>query len=204
LDFYVNDPRVKKNYQAFIFELQKKLSHNYTFRFSYTFSRQKGTANLDSGMMGYGGWDDPNYAFYDYGLTVTKMHHFKFQGIWYAPFGLVFSTAYDGRSGSPYSAYFSYQLDQGSVSFPAEPPSSRRMPFLHYWDVRVGKDFNVGNSKIGLFIDVFNVLNLNQKTSQWTRYAYYSYGQWIQDSRFGETTYIQSPRIAQLGVRIEF
>ena len=41
---YNNDPRAKNDYQGVILEMDKKLSHNYSFRLSYTFSMIKANA----------------------------------------------------------------------------------------------------------------------------------------------------------------
>jgi hypothetical protein len=195
---YNNDPRAKNDYQGIILEMDKKLSHNYSFRFSYAFSRTKANALTTSSMMGLGGFDNPNSSLYDFGLTNDTMHVIKFQGMWYAPFGIILSTNYLGRSGYQYAAYFNYNLggQQGVASFLAEKPSSRRMPFLHYLDVRIGKDFNIRDSKLSVFVDLYNVLNHNTATSVYGRYG--------ASTQFGKILGIQSGRLAQFGVRYQF
>ena len=195
---YNNDPRAKNDYQGIILEMDKKLSHNYSFRLSYNFSRIKANALTTSSMMGLGGFDNPNSSLYDFGLTNDTMHVIKFQGMWYAPFGIILSTNYLGRSGYQYAAYFNYNLggQQGVASFLAEKPSSRRMPFLHYLDVRIGKDFNIRDSKLSVFVDLYNVLNHNTATSVYGRYG--------ASTQFGKILGIQSGRLAQFGVRYQF
>ena len=65
-------------------------------------------------MMGLGGFDNPNSALYDYGLTNDTSHVFKLQAVWYAPLGIVLSTNYLGRSGGQYAAYFTYNLGRSA------------------------------------------------------------------------------------------
>jgi hypothetical protein len=195
---YNNDPRAKNNYQGVIVELDKKLSHNYSFRFSYTLGLTKANALTTSSMMGLGGFDNPNFSMYDFQMTDDASHVFKFQGIWYAPLGIILSTNYLGRSGAQYAPYFTYNLggQQGVVSFLADKPSSRRMPFLHYFDLRIGKDFNIRDSKLSVFVDLYNALNANTTTSLYTRIG--------ASTPFGKTLGIQSGRLAQFGVRYQF
>jgi len=195
---YNNDPRARNDYQGVILEMDKKLSHNYSFRLSYTLSKIKANALTTSAMMGLGGFDNPNSALYDYGLTNDTSHVFKLQAVWYAPLGIVLSTNYLGRSGGQYAAYFTYNLggQQGVASFLGEKPSSRRMPFLNYFDVRIGKDFRFGDSQLSLFMDLYNALNANTTTSRYTRFG--------ASTPFEKTTGIQSGRLAQFGIRYQF
>ena len=195
---YNNDPRAKNTYQGIIMEVDKKLSHNYSFRFSYTMGLTKANALTTSSMMGVGGFDNPNYSNYDFQMTDDASHVIKFQGIWYAPLGIVLSTNYLGRSGAQYAAYFTYNLggQQGVQSFLAEKPSSRRMPFLNYFDVRIGKDFRFGDSQLSVFMDLYNALNANTTTSRYTRFG--------ASTPFEKTTGIQSGRLAQFGIRYQF
>lgn len=195
--YYGNDSRARNDYQGIILEMDKKLSSNYMFRLSYEFSQIKATALSTSSMMGFGSWNDPNSSLYDYGLDNSTMHIIKLQGIWYAPLGIILGANYLGRSGYQYSAYFQYNMGgaQGIISFPAEKPDSRRMPFLHYLDIKIGKDFNIKSSKLSLFVDLYNALNLNQTTSIYANYS---------SSLFGRVIGIQTARLAQFGARIQF
>lgn len=198
VDYYNNDPRAKRSYRAVIFELIKRMSHNFQFRFSYTYSQLKGTTSTSSSMMATGPWNNPNNTINNYGLlSGDHTHVLKFQGIYMAPLGFVLSTTYNGRSGYPYGYYFQTELNQGATAFPAEAPDARRTPFLHYWDIRLAKDFTIKQVKLSLFAEVYNVLNLNESTGLYSQVGnpYYE---------LDEITSIQSPRIAMLGCRVVF
>jgi outer membrane receptor protein involved in Fe transport len=198
LDYYSNDPHAKKHYQGIVAELDKKLSNNYMFRISYNFSRIRSTSvgdNMGSSMYATGYWNWPNNSLYDYGLTDSTMHVFKFQGIWYAPFGIILSAGYLGQSGYQYAATFREALNIGFTTFYAEAPSSRRMPFVHYLDFKVGKDFKLGNSNLSVFADIYNALNLNAATDVYSI---------LGSPLFGKTIGIQSGRLVQFGARIQF
>jgi hypothetical protein len=195
--YYGNDPRARNDYQGVILELNKRISHNYSLRFSYEYNQIKATAQSTSSMMGYGSWNDPNNSLWDYGLTNNTMHVIKFQGIWHAPLGFIVAANYLGRSGYQYAAYFSYNMggSQGVLSFYAEKPSSRRLPFLHYFDLKVGKDFNIRQSKLSVFADLYNAPNFNTATSINTNFN---------SSLFQKVTGIQTAMLAQFGVRVQF
>lgn len=197
--YYGNDPRARNDYQGVILEANKRMSHNYSFRLSYEYNQIKvnGSASSNGAMYASGSWNDPNTYLYDFGLNDKTMHIIKFQGIWHAPLGIILSANYLGRSGYQYGAYFSYNMGgaQGVVSFPAEKPASRRMPFIHYFDLKIGKDFRFGGSLLTVFADVYNAFNLNETTSINANFN---------SSLFGKTTGIQSAALVQFGARFQF
>ncbi len=199
LDYYNNNPGAKRNYQAFILDLRKRMSQNFQFRLNYTWSRLRGTTGTSSSMMATGPWNNPNHPIQNPEslLSGDRTHVIKFQGIYLAPLGFTLSTSYRGQSGYPYGYYFQVMLNQGSTAFPAEAPDSRRTPFTHYWDVRVAKEFILGQFEMSLFAEVYNILNLNETTSLYSQVGnpYYDLDQ---------TLGIQSPRIAMLGFRVTF
>jgi hypothetical protein len=177
--------------------MNKKFSHNYSFRLSYEYNQIKATALTSSSMMGFGSWNNPNSSLYNYGLTDNTMHIIKFQGIWNAPFGIVVGANYLGRTGYQYAAYFNYNMGgaQGIAVIPAEAPGSRRMPFLHSLDLKIDKDFTINSTKLSAFADIYNVLNLRAATSINANYN---------SKLFQTVTGIQTASLAQLGVRYQF
>jgi hypothetical protein len=200
LDYYSNDPRAQNHYRGLLFEFQKKLSHNYQFRLSwnYSFTKANNASNgaQSSSMIGVGYFSDMNWAARNFGLATWTSHVIKFQGIWYAPLGIVMSVNYLGQSGYQYENYFSYSLPNYGVTYvAAEPYGSRRMPFLHSLDIRLGKQFSFGNTKLDLFVDLFNAINANTATS--------IYNVWG-SSNFGVVDAIQDGRLAQFGARFQF
>jgi outer membrane receptor protein involved in Fe transport len=199
-DYYTNDPRAKRHYRALIIELTKRISHNFMFRLNYTLSRMTGTTAQDSAMYGSGYWNYPDVLLYGEGvLSGDRTHVIKFSGIWFLPYGFVLSSNYSGSSGYPYARTFQVPLPpyNSPSTFPGEEPGSFRSPFVHYLDVRLSKDINFGSRKLSLFVESYNLLNLNQTTSIWSQvnHAVYDYGQIMG---------IQSARIFQLGARFVF
>lgn len=199
-DYYTNDSRAKRHYRAIILEINKRLSNNFLFRFNYTWSRLTGTNASASSMMASGFWNYPDALLYGDGiLPGDRTHVIKFSGIWYLPVGFVLSANYSGSSGYPYARSFQFSAPPyGSLAtMVGEDPGSLRSAFIHYFDFRLGKDFNFGSKKISLFVEAYNLFNFNQTTSLQSTInnPYYTYGQIMG---------IQSGRILQLGARFVF
>jgi hypothetical protein len=196
--YYNNDPRAKRHYRAFILDLQKRMSHNFSFRVNYTWSQTKGTTATSSGMMADADWNDPNSEMlYPDTILSGGEHVIKFQAIYMAPLGIILSTNYTGQSGYPYGYYFQVSLNQGTLGVPAEDPDARRTPFIHDWNLRVAKDFHINRFNLSLIAEISNPLNLNTASSLYSQLGnpYYEL-----DQIMG----IIAPRTATLGVRMTF
>jgi hypothetical protein len=195
--YYSNEPRAKRDYKAVILEIQKRLSHNFQFRFSYTWSQTKGTVTqAGMGLMARGNWNNPNALINNSGfLDIDRTHLIKFQGIYYAPLGIILGVSYFGSSGLPYTRYFNVSLNQGAVSINGEPMGSQRNPFVHYVDIKLEKRFFISNVKLDLFFDVYNLLNSNTTTETYARYG---------SPLYEKTINIQPGRLGQLGFRVSF
>lgn len=206
--FFNNDSRANRKYRALVLELEKRYSDNYQFRLSYTWSRNRGTVGQSSfeanrGLLatdpsGAHNWSNPNFLINREGtLGLSRTHVFKFQGVYSAPFGIFLSLSYIGASGTPYTRTFTVVPPNLGIAqeINAEPLGSSRNPFLHNFDIKIQKDFNISTSTLSFFIDVFNLFNSNTTT-----YVY---------SNFGSPYYltplsIQPARLGQIGVRFTF
>jgi len=200
--YYSNNPLAKKDYHGLIFELEKKLSHRYQFRLSYTWSRAKGSETQGTSSSGGGllsiadDWANPNYLINRYGiLDKDRTHDIKFQGIYFGPWDLVFSLSYWGMSGIAYTPYAYAYLNQGAESILLEALGSERLPFMHKIDIRAEKEIAIGDTKLSFFATVYNILNSNTVTSL---YAYYG------SSSYGSTLAVQTARTTELGFRFIF
>ncbi|HOW86380.1 MAG TPA: TonB-dependent receptor [Candidatus Aminicenantes bacterium] len=201
--YYVsNNPLAKKDYDAFIFEINKHLSHRYQFRLNYTWSRAKGTETQGSSSSGgglnsiYSDWNDPNFLINKSGiLDRDRTHEIKFQGFYMAPLGFVLGLSYQGVSGLSYTPYRTYTLDQGAESVLLVSQGSLRMPFMNKIDIRVEKEFGFKGSTLAVFGTVYNLLNSNTTTGINTNFT---------SSRYGLTTGIMTARTVELGARYTF
>lgn len=195
--YYTNNEAAKRDYRAVILEISRRLSDNFQFRLSYTWSEAKGTAaQVGMGLQAGGNWSNPNALINNSGfLDLDRKHLIKFQGIYYAPFGFILGVNYLGSSGLPYTGYFNVALNQGAESINGEPLGSRRNPFANYVDIKLEKDLSISKVRLSLFIDVYNLLNSNTTISTYSRYG---------SPLYLKTTNIQAARLFQIGLRVTF
>jgi hypothetical protein len=85
-------------------------------------------------------------------------------------------------------------LNQGNVSFYAEPRGTRRFPAVRMLDLRASKSFRFGQHRFEGLLDVFNVGNANTITS--------INGQ--TGARFAAPLAILGPRVVRVGARYTF
>jgi hypothetical protein len=198
--YYTNPDRAYRKYKGLQFILEKSMSDNFMFLFSYTLSKANGLVNLGTwasgGMTAGGGWNNPNvYINTDGLLDLDKTHQFKFSGVYYAPFGIIVGLNYIGQSGSPYARNFRVNLSTGPTGFNGEIPGSKRTPFQHMVDVRIEKNILVGSVRPSIFFEAFNLFNANTAIGIGSQYA---------SPTFDQITAILPPRIFRLGVGLNF
>jgi hypothetical protein len=119
----------------------------------------------------------------------------KIYGTYEGPWGLRVSPYLRHQSGQPFGRTISTRLNYGNVRILTEPIDTRRMDNITILDVRMEKGFRLaGGRRVAGFVDLFNMLNDNaeQNTS------------WSSGSSFLQPLSIVSPRIARVGVKIEW
>lgn len=211
-NYYTNPPGAERDYDGVEVTLNKRFSNRWMMMASYVYAHSRGLIGTDfnDSWTGTGYFNNPNAHINAYGeFPLERRHQFKLQGLWQGPWGINISGYYRYLDGARWTRQIrSYDLGlslpQGVVTIYAEKRGSRKLPPLKILDLRVEKSFNIlGGRKLGLFLDVFNVLNANTAT-----------GVWAESSRstkvagktvyFGQHTSIMDPRIARIGFRFDF
>jgi hypothetical protein len=202
-----------RKYWGLEFVFNKRFSNRWQLLASYIYSRAEGT--IDNGMaddLGYGArrsmnTDDPNYWINTEGhLTYDPTHQIKIQGTYILPFNISFNVYYRGITGESWTTEFrTSRLNQGRVTFFAEPRGSNHYKLTNRLDLRLEKIFTLQNRyRLGIIFDIFNLFNVNTITSWGTRIGY----DWVPGeypSGDGHEVYsIPNPRQARVGFRLIF
>jgi hypothetical protein len=128
---------------------------------------------------------------YEFRIWSAKIH-----GTYAGPWDVRITPFLHHQSGQPFGRTFSTALNYTSnVRVLAEPIGARRMDHITTLDVRVEKGFRLGgHRRLAGFVDVFNLLNANseQNTS------------WVSGPSFLRPLSIVSPRLARVGVKLEW
>ncbi|MGB4703552.1 MAG: TonB-dependent receptor [Candidatus Saccharicenans sp.] len=199
-----------RRYHGIQFQFNKRFSNRWQLLASYTLSKAWGT--LDNGFaddIGYGGDRyDPNYWINaDGNSTYDPTHMIKIQGTYVIPWiDLSVNVYYHGTTGNAWTTRFrTARFNQGRITFFIEPRGSHHYPMDHQIDIRLEKIFTIQNKyRLGIMVDVFNLLNVDTITSWGTRWMYdWKPTQW--PSTNGHQLYsIVNPRQARVGIRLIF
>jgi hypothetical protein len=186
-----------RRYDGLEFIASKRLSNHWQVVGSFVYQRNEvaiptsdSTGALDTFFM------TPNSLINIRGLDDSSMtYQAKVQGTYVAPHGVVLSGFYRYGSGLPYTAVLAVTgLPQRTITVFAEPRGSRTTDSFNWLDLRAEKTFALprANTKIGVFIDVFNVTNAA---------TVYQYGSTV-GVNLGVPQAVSNPRAARLGLRL--
>jgi len=119
----------------------------------------------------------------------------RIYGTYEGPWDLRITPYIRHQSGHPFGRTFVARLNYGNVRILAEPMDTRRMDDITLVDVRVEKGFRLaGGGRVAAFVDAFNLLNANpEETAIWTS-----------GSSFLQPLNIVAPRIAQIGMKLDW
>jgi hypothetical protein len=202
-----------RKYWGLEFVFNKRFSNRWQLLMSYIYSKASGT--IDNRMaddIGYNDRDelttaDPNYWINAEGnSTYNPTHQLKVQGTFILPLDISFNAYYRAITGDAWTTRCRTELlNQGRVTFFAEPRGSYHYPIQNILDLRLEKVFTLaGKYRLGLMFDVFNVLNAGTIEDWGTRIGY----DWIPGSypsTEGHELYgIVAPRRARIGIRLIF
>ena len=135
-------------------------------------------------------------------LALPK-YQFVANGVYQAPFGINLAANLVTRQGYPQL----FNAGNTSVADSVTPLKNvlvvgnladDRLPTVTTLDLRVGKTVEVGQTRIVFDVDIFNVFN--SSTLLGRQFDVTATG----DTGSGKTLEIMNPRIARLGLRIEF
>ncbi len=216
---YVNEGRT--DYDSLLVGIEKRYTHGYQFRISYTYSNSRGNTSGNGAPASNFQLGDDLRLDQNQGPTdFHRPHNFVFSGAAEVPRtgGLTFSTIVRYVSGSPLTVQdTTLDNDQNGILFEPLPGGSYSGsgsnavtidsdggrngalgPSFFQADVRLGYRIAVGERKIELFGEVFNLTDrANFNNPNGDRFS----------SDFLRLTALRAgaaPRTAQLGARIEF
>jgi hypothetical protein len=211
--YYTNPPGADRDYDGVELTIDKRFSNNWQFNASYVWQKSRGLigTDFDDSWSGQSYFDDPNYHINAMGnFAAERRNQIKVQGLWRGPLGIDLSAYFRRLDGNRYTRQVRSQdlgltLPQGNRTIYAEMRGSRVEPALTILDLRVEKAFTLPKNfgRLSLFADIFNVFNVNTATTI----------QSISTStltvnsvpvKFGELTALTDPRVARLGVKVEF
>ncbi len=119
----------------------------------------------------------------------------KLSGTWNSPWwGISMSPMLRYQQGIPFGRTFAATLSYGSVRFLAEPLGTRRQDAVAIVDLRVEKTVRRGNRDLSVFFDVYNLTNDNPAQNL----------QWSSGTAFNRPLSIVPPRLARIGLKLNF
>lgn len=205
-----------RKYQGIEFTFRKRFSNRWQLFAAYTYSKASGsddnswgeyednrTSSLGSSVL----FLNPNWSINGEGrLTRDHPHIFKLAGSVVLPLDITFGAFYQMSSGPTYNRNFRIPEDidpdgvgvfAGTLRFYGEEKGSFRYPNRHNLDLRLEKFFTMGEMRIGVLMDMFNVFNVDTISSVETR---------IEPGRdpFGFTRRIVGAREFRFGIHFEF
>ncbi len=203
----------KRDYQGFEVALTKFRTDNWFGQISYTFNDAEGNTQSDgnAGVQGDFIYLDPR-APNVWGRTPGNIEHlFKAYGAYEFDFGLEIAGVFNWNSGAIYTPV---QYLYGYVAGPRDPAyvvggtlsewltagqtGSQTAPSYYTFDMRASYDLDLPFGQVELFLDVFNVLDKQSATSEFTDIAGNA------DYDYQEANNWVAPRRAYLGIRYSF
>ena len=204
--YIVNPPGAERNFQGLEITFNKRFSHGWAMNSSYVYGKGTGIVSQARGSAALGTsslFTDPNAHIYAYGtLDMDARHQFKVQAMLNGPLGINLSGYFRYLSGLTYTRLITsnrvgVSLKQTPVTINAEERGSRRLPDITELDLRLEKSFKIANVTLSAFADCFNVFNQGVATNVWSNSSNKTY-------EFERMLNISTPRLFQLGARIEF
>ena len=99
------------------------------------------------------------------------------------------------QQGFPFGRTFASTLSYGSVRFLAEPFGTRRQDDILITDLRVEKGVNFASRRdLSVFFDLYNMFNQNPAQNL----------QWSSGTAYNRPLSVVPPRLARLGIKVNF
>jgi len=169
--YYVtNVQRARRNYKGLELQLKKRLSNNYQFLLVYTLSEARGSVangNQSEGTTEAFDMYEAGVNRYGY-LPWDDRHYLKLNGSYHLPWGVIAGVGIGWRSGRPYTRIGQvgdYLLPGTNTNafngwdYYVTERGSERLGNVWWIDLRVTKDFNIGDTELSVIVDAFNVTN---------------------------------------------
>jgi hypothetical protein len=169
---FTNVKGLSRKYWALEFLFNKRMADGWQFSGSVVYSKAYGNIGgmYDQSWGWTGAGDSPNAFINAYGRTnIDRPLQIKLMGTAQLPYRVFLSTSYRFMSGAPWqrdtyiypptswcTANNAYRTDYYVY---IETAGTRRRPSENYLDIRLEKEFNIGNiGRLGAYIDVTNLL----------------------------------------------
>ena len=179
----------------------KRMSNNWSLMASYGYTR-----SLDNGFTAFQGNTVRNNALpatpndeinadsrgrYDFSRQNVKLN-----GTWNTPWlGIVISPMVRYQQGYPFGRTFNTTLSYGNVRILAEPMGTQRQDAIVITDLRVEKVVSFPNRRdLSLFFDLYNMFNANPAQNL----------QWTSGTAYNRPLSVVPPRLARLGLKLNF
>ena len=161
---------------------------------SYTLA--KSTSNYATGIKGGAATNALDLSEDEGPDDSDRRHNLVINGSYILPFDIQTSGIFAYRSGLPYSATTTLQLDKDPFTDRPEPRNARRGEALTNLDLRLSKMIKLPkNTRVTVFFEWFNVFNTTNFTT---------YQESIQASNFGLPIEALAQRRQQFGFRFDF
>jgi hypothetical protein len=188
------------DYHTFEITGTKRMSNRWSLLASYGWTKSFDQASAIQGnsIRGNALPQSPNDKFQanDKGQLIYTRSTVKVNGTWNSPFwDISVSPLIRYQQGIPFGRTFtSSVLSIGSTRFLAEPLGTRRQDAIFIADLRVEKTHRFGSRDISLFVDLYNMFNANPAQNL----------NWTSGTSFDRPLSIVPPRLARLGVKLNF
>jgi hypothetical protein len=199
-------------YQALTISLSKPLTNRWQFYANYTLAKSMGNGSTERDTEALLGPSDPFNLEADYGVNeLDERHQFKSFLVTMLPGDVTLSGTWSAGSGLAFPVYSSADLNGDGVvneGFHPDRPvvDGRPLPRFPYhqpawamWDVRAAKGVRLpAGTRLQVLLEVFNLLNAGNTFADPRTQAI------LGSPNFRVRNRTLGPRLAQLGMRIDF
>ncbi|MEX2270613.1 MAG: TonB-dependent receptor [Vicinamibacterales bacterium] len=190
--FLITNPEdAYRRYRGVELMAEKRFANRWMTQASWVISKIEGNYNNTSSFGNSSEYNNPNLdprfmPLRDGRLTNDNTHIAKVLAMVRAPFSIVASTAFFYTSGQTFTRTVRQRIDRQREVF-AEPRGSQRYDAQTRWDVKLERQFGLGDRRrLGITLEAFNLLNKGTITSRTTRSgeAYFTPRGLVQARRF--------------------
>jgi carboxypeptidase family protein/TonB-dependent receptor-like protein len=200
-----NPDGMDTRYKAFNLQGTKRLSNHWQLAGSLTLSKSEGRlgssrggpAASQSSLAGTFGRNPNDFVNTDGLLIGDRPVLFKLQSLFELPWGITAAASFQHQTGRPWGRRERVTGLGVPVTIRVEAiDGSRRVSDWDFLDVRLQKDFTIGKTRVGGFLDILNATNSD---------AYQGVGSDLGSSEaFGTPTFFVNPRTVMLGAKVRF
>jgi len=194
----INVDRGDSDYHTFEITGTKRMSNRWSLLASYGYTKSFDQAATIQGntVRGNALVVNPNDEINtEDGRFAFTRQTVKLNGTWNSPWwDISFSPLVRYQQGIPFGRTFSSTLSYGSVRFLAEPIGARRQDAILITDLRVEKTQQFSGRNISVFFDLYNMFNANPAQNL----------QWSSGTTWNRPLSVVPPRLARLGVKLNF